>query len=83
MVKHFKKSLILSLNFRKKGVERLLDKKCGTKPYVAPEVFLRPYRAGPADIWSCGVVLVAMLAGGKCHIFYVEYFYPVRYLVLV
>ncbi|KAL0267433.1 UNVERIFIED_CONTAM: hypothetical protein PYX00_009706 [Menopon gallinae] len=49
--------------FRKRGVERLLDKKCGTKPYVAPEVFLRPYRACPADIWSCGVVLVAMLAG--------------------
>ena len=23
------------------------------------------YRAEPADIWSCGIVLVAMLAGGK------------------
>lgn len=22
------------------------------------------YRAEPADIWSCGIVLVAMLAGG-------------------
>lgn len=49
---------------RKNGVERLLDKKCGTMPYVAPEVLLRAYNASPADIWSCGVVLVAMLAGG-------------------
>ena len=23
------------------------------------------YRAEPADLWSCGIVLVAMLAGGK------------------
>ena len=23
------------------------------------------YRAEPADIWSCGIVLVAMLAGGN------------------
>lgn len=23
------------------------------------------YRAEPADVWSCGIVLVAMLAGGK------------------
>ncbi|KAB7499132.1 Serine/threonine-protein kinase grp [Armadillidium nasatum] len=37
------------------GVERELDRKCGTKPYMAPEVLLRPYNAEPADIWSCGV----------------------------
>lgn len=45
--------------------ERLLDKKCGTTPYMAPEILLRPqYRAEPVDIWSCGIILVAMLAGG-------------------
>ncbi|KAK8734943.1 hypothetical protein OTU49_005738 [Cherax quadricarinatus] len=50
--------------FRHQGKERELDRQCGTKPYMAPEVLLRPYSAEPADIWSCGVVLVALLAGG-------------------
>ncbi|XP_074028518.1 serine/threonine-protein kinase grp [Leptinotarsa decemlineata] len=53
----------LATLFRFKGKERLLDKKCGTKPYLAPEVLLRPYRAQPADIWSCGIVFVTMLTG--------------------
>lgn len=49
--------------FRHNGKERELDRRCGTKPYMAPEVLLRPYSAEPADIWSCGVILVALLAG--------------------
>lgn len=49
--------------FRYKGRERLLNKRCGTVPYVAPEVYVREYKAEPADVWSCGVILVALLAG--------------------
>lgn len=51
--------------FRHKGKERPLGRRsCGTPPYVAPEVLSDgEYRAEPADIWSCGIVLVAMLAG--------------------
>lgn len=54
----------LATVFRYKGEERLLMKKCGTLPYIAPEVLVRNYHAQPADIWSCGVILVALLAGG-------------------
>jgi serine/threonine-protein kinase Chk1 len=33
-------------------------------PYVAPEVLCRnEYRAQPTDVWSTGIVLIAMLAG--------------------
>lgn len=39
--------------------------RCGTRPYLAPEVLKGPYRAQPADLWSCGIVFVAMLTGGK------------------
>jgi len=50
--------------FRHQGKERLLERRCGTMPYIAPEILVRPqYNAEPADIWSCGVVLVAMLTG--------------------
>ena len=38
----------------------------GTPPYIAPEVFAGlEYHAEPADVWSCGIVLVALLAGGE------------------
>jgi serine/threonine protein kinase len=48
------------------GKERLLERRCGTKPYIAPEILVKPkYHAEPADIWSCGIVLVAMLCGGE------------------
>lgn len=49
--------------FRLRGRERMLDKRCGTLPYVAPEVLTKNYRAEPIDIWSSGIVFVAMLSG--------------------
>ncbi|XP_043462969.1 serine/threonine-protein kinase grp [Leptopilina heterotoma] len=53
----------LATIYRMHGRERNLDTRCGTLPYVAPEVLERQYRAEPADIWSCGIILVALLAG--------------------
>ncbi|XP_002741282.1 serine/threonine-protein kinase Chk1-like [Saccoglossus kowalevskii] len=54
----------LATVFRHQGKERLLSRCCGTPPYVAPEVLKRKeYHAEPSDIWSCGIILVAMLAG--------------------
>uniref|UniRef100_A0A5S6Q4P9 non-specific serine/threonine protein kinase n=1 Tax=Trichuris muris TaxID=70415 RepID=A0A5S6Q4P9_TRIMR len=47
----------------KRGIERMLVTRCGTLPYAAPEVLLGPYRAQPVDMWSCGVILMAMLVG--------------------
>ncbi|XP_050416175.1 serine/threonine-protein kinase Chk1 [Patella vulgata] len=50
--------------FRFQGKERKMEKCCGTVPYVAPEVLSRkPYYAEPSDIWSCAIILVALLAG--------------------
>eukprot|EP00729_Bicosta_minor_P011097 gene11097-28228_t len=41
-----------------------LDKKCGTPPYTAPEIFAgEEYQGNLTDIWSCAVVLVALAAG--------------------
>ena len=54
----------LATLFQYRGNERLLSSPCGTAPYVASEVLSSvEYRATPTDIWSCGIILIAMLAG--------------------
>ncbi|XP_064380427.1 serine/threonine-protein kinase Chk1 [Dromaius novaehollandiae] len=54
----------LATVFKHNGRERRLSRMCGTLPYVAPELLRRgPFRAEPADLWACGIVLTAMLAG--------------------
>lgn len=59
----------LATAFCYEGRERQLDTCCGTVPYLAPEVIQKkPYKAEPVDVWSAGIVLVALLAGGM-HLF--------------
>ncbi|XP_064424731.1 serine/threonine-protein kinase Chk1 [Latimeria chalumnae] len=54
----------LATVFKHNGRERQLKKMCGTLPYVAPELLkCKEFSAEPVDIWSCGIVLTAMLAG--------------------
>ena len=44
--------------------QKKLVKKCGTPPYMAPELVAGTgYFGFDVDVWACGVVLVAMLAG--------------------
>ena len=51
--------------FMAKGKYYQSNTMCGTFPYMAPEVFNQksPYWPDKADLWSCGVILVALLAG--------------------
>ncbi|TXT07402.1 hypothetical protein VHUM_03122 [Vanrija humicola] len=50
--------------FRYKGKERKLSGRCGSLPYVAPELGAPGgYDAEPVDVWGMGVVLFTMLVG--------------------
>ncbi|KAK1923636.1 kinase-like domain-containing protein [Papiliotrema laurentii] len=52
--------------FKHKGKTRLLSGRCGSLPYVAPELGApggAGYAAEPVDIWGMGVVLYTLLVG--------------------
>ncbi|KAK6908880.1 hypothetical protein I203_102885 [Kwoniella mangroviensis CBS 8507] len=52
--------------FKHKGKTRLLSGRCGSLPYVAPELGNPAgtgYHAEPVDIWGMGVVLYTLLVG--------------------
>ena len=44
--------------------KNLLSSACGSPSYAAPEMLNgEKYKAPPVDVWSCGIVLYAMLCG--------------------
>jgi hypothetical protein len=44
--------------------DSLLETECGTRSYMAPEIFdHKGYNGATADVWSAGVVLFIMLCG--------------------
>ncbi|KZS90129.1 Pkinase-domain-containing protein [Sistotremastrum niveocremeum HHB9708] len=50
--------------FALRGQTRLLSERCGSLPYVAPELSLdTPYKAEPVDCWGLGVILFTLIAG--------------------
>ncbi|MEN2497781.1 MAG: Serine/threonine-protein kinase Chk1 [Marteilia pararefringens] len=53
--------------YRYKGKERLLDRVCGTYPYMAPELFKKlPHCGEPLDVWSAGITYIALITGQLC-----------------
>eukprot|EP01016_Furgasonia_blochmanni_P021598 TRINITY_DN2381_c0_g1_i7.p1 TRINITY_DN2381_c0_g1~~TRINITY_DN2381_c0_g1_i7.p1 ORF type:complete len:186 (-),score=40.25 TRINITY_DN2381_c0_g1_i7:225-722(-) len=51
----------LSTSFEK---DEILTEACGSPCYAAPEIFADQGYSGPsADVWSCGVILYAMICG--------------------
>lgn len=49
---------------KESGKTRTLTERCGSLPYVAPELNSdAPYLAEPVDVWGVGVILFTLLAG--------------------
>ncbi|KAL2312822.1 Serine/threonine-protein kinase chk1 [Schizosaccharomyces pombe] len=48
--------------FSYKGKSRLLNSPVGSPPYAAPEI-TQQYDGSKVDVWSCGIILFALLLG--------------------
>lgn len=45
-------------------VERMLETSCGSPHYASPEIVSgKSYKGSASDIWSCGIILYALLCG--------------------
>jgi BR serine/threonine kinase len=55
---------IADFGFARVVKENIAETSCGSPHYAAPEVIRgQPYDGRAADVWSCGVILFALLAG--------------------
>lgn len=44
--------------------QKLLETSCGSPHYASPEIVAgKTYHGSPSDVWSCGVILFALLTG--------------------
>lgn len=44
--------------------DKLLETSCGSPHYASPEIVAgRTYHGSSSDIWSCGIILFALLTG--------------------
>ncbi|CAN3355952.1 probable serine/threonine-protein kinase Kcc4p [Diutina catenulata] len=44
--------------------EKLLETSCGSPHYASPEIVAgKNYHGAPSDVWSCGIILFALLTG--------------------
>lgn len=44
--------------------QKLLETSCGSPHYASPEIVTgKNYHGSPSDIWSCGIILFALLTG--------------------
>ncbi|GAO47838.1 hypothetical protein G7K_2034-t2 [Saitoella complicata NRRL Y-17804] len=44
--------------------DKLLETSCGSPHYASPEIVAgKTYHGAPSDIWSCGIILFALLTG--------------------